>query len=198
MSMLMLIFIITLLIFFCATHKRNSRGFNRKGIHKNGSKYDDSGYDVHGFDRNGYNRLGYDISGYNSEGYNQSGYNKFGRNAKGQYNRLFDIQNYTTSSYSADGFLNPDRYPISVTSHAEARILERISHKATSEIQQLVKDAYCFGKSKRQIRRSSTALIETIESKYGTGIVLIYHGYIYIFSEDNRLITVYKNDHIPL
>lgn len=29
-------------------------------------------------------------------------------------------------------------------------------------------------------------------------VVLIYRGYIYIFSDDNKLITVYKNDRLPL
>ena len=41
-------------------------------------------------------------------------------------------------------------------------------------------------------------MIENIEKQHGEKIALIYQGYIYIFSEDNKLITVFKNDKIPL
>lgn len=40
--------------------------------------------------------------------------------------------------------------------------------------------------------------VEEIESRYSDGIVLIYHGFIYMFSSENKLITTYRNDRIPL
>lgn len=203
-------------------------GFNRKGKHKNGTRYDEFGFDIQGFDKNGYNRDGYDRHGfdkygfdkdgynesgfdktgfnkfgYNSQGYdkagfNKSGYNYLGKNKKGQYNRLYDADAYDVGIYSKDGFLNPHIYKIAVTNHACERISERIRPICGITAEELAHNAYCFGKSSRQIKRTSAALVEEIENRYDDGIVLIYKGYIYVFSRENVLITVYKNEHIPL
>lgn len=178
--------------------KYDSRGFDRKGIHKNGTKYDEWGYDVGGYDPDGYNRFGYDVEGYDRNGYNQNGYNQEGKNAKGQYNRFFDVLNYKTSEYNRDGFLNPKWHPVIVTNHAKQRMIERMSSVKMNDIEQLAMEAYCFGRGKRQIKRSSAAWIEEIENRYDSSVLLIYQGYIYIFSEDNKLITVYKNERILL
>lgn len=34
--------------------------------------------------------------------------------------------------------------------------------------------------------------------KHDNGILLIYKGYTFVFSTDNKLITAYKNEKIPL
>lgn len=184
--------LVLLLIVLRRSTKYDRRGFDRKGLHRNGTKYDDSGYDVTGYDRNGYNRQGYDANGYDCFGYNQKGYNREGRNSKGQYNRYFDIY------YKKDGFCNPKKYPVIVTTHARRRMVERMRLPNPRDAEKLTLDAYCYGRSKRQVKKSSAALMEEIENRYAHSVLLIYRGYIYIFSEDNKLITVYKNDRIPL
>ena len=60
------------------------------------------------------------------------------------------------------------------------------------------KEAYRFGKSKCQIKKTSAYLIEEIEKRHQHGIVLIFRNYVYVFFCENVLITVYKNDKIPL
>lgn len=153
------------------------RGFDHNGIHRNGTKYDDEGYDVQGYDPSGFDRSGYD---------------RRGKNARGQYDRLHDTH------LSEDGLSSPAAHPIVVTTHARQRIAERLPAKLSGNAESLARDAYRYGRSKRQIKKTSAALIEEIEARYENSVVLIYRGYIYIFSEDNKLITVYKNDRIPL
>ena len=189
---MLLVGVLVLLIVFLFRNKYNSRGFNRRGIHRNGTKFDDFGYDSRGYDRNGYDRQGYDQSGYDIEGYNRNGYNQTGKNRKGQYNRIFDAH------FEEDGFYSIRRYPLGVTAHARQRMIERIPAQNLCDLDKLAHEAYCYGKSKRQVKKSSAALIEEIENQHNNGRVLIYRGYIYIFSEENVLITVYKNDRIPL
>ena len=101
-------------------------------------------------------------------------------------------------NYSQDGFYNYKRYPLGVSTHARQRMTERMNIKNPRDIDKLAREAYCYGKSKRQVKKSSAALIAEIENSHENGIVLIHKGYIYIFSEDNTLITVYKNERIPL
>ena len=185
------ILILIVLIVFAFRNKYNSRGFDRKGIHRNGTKFDEFGYDSHGYDRNGYDRQGYDQNGYDIEGYNRKGYNRTGKNRKGQYNRIFD-------AYSEEGFYSISQFPIGVTNHARQRMIERMLLRNIDDVDELAYEAYCHGKSRRQVKKSSAGLIEEIENRYDNSIVLIYHGYIYIFSKENVLITVYKNDRIPL
>lgn len=188
---LVVVALVCVLLFL--TKSKDNRGSDRKEDHKSGTRYDDPGYDVAGYDR-----CGYDHEGYDQNGYNRDGYDRTGRNCKGQYNRLFDVEIYKTSQYSADGFLDPRYYPVIVTDHARQRISERLLGGEKTGIVRAAQEAYCFGKSKRQIRRSSSGLVEEIESRYDGSVVLIYHGYIYVFSEDNKLITMYKNERIPL
>ena len=158
--------------------KYNHRGFDHNRIHKNGTKYDDFGFDFYGYD---------------VEGYNKYGYNAVGRNRKGQYDRFFD-----TKAYDAEGFYNPGNYPIALTMHARERFSERLGINDFQQMHKYTMDAYRFGKSKRQIKKSSAYLVDEIEQKYDNSIVLIYKNYIYIFSCENVLKTVYKNDRIPL
>lgn len=178
--------------FVCWPKKYDRRGFNKKGIHKNGTKYDDSGYDYNGYDRKGYDCQGYDTAGFDCLGYCKAGYNREGKNSKGQYNRLYDL------NYGKDGFHSFIQYPIGVTNHARQRMMERMPIKNPNDIEKLVREAYCYGKSKRQVKKSSAALMAEIENRHRKGILLIYKGYIYVFSEDNILITVYKNEQISL
>ena len=169
----------------------NSDGFNRKGIHLNGTRYDDDGYDCKGYNKNGYNRKGYNKEGYDYKGYNYYGYTIEGKNINGQYNRLFDKVN-------KDGFSPLSDYPIIITTHAKQRIVERIPPNYYDDINTMVYDAYCYGKSKYQVKKSSAQQMETYESRYDSSRLLIYRGYIYVFSTDNKLITVYKNNNIIL
>lgn len=171
-------------------------GYNRQGYNEQG--YDREGYDRWGYDGDGYDRSGYDWDGYDRQGYNRQGYTIYGRDVQGRYNRLQDVVDYTTSPYSSEGFLNPAYYPVGVTHHARQRMEERMISKEKQDPEHLARQAYCFGKSARQIKKSSVRLVRRIESKYEGSVVLIYHGYVYIFSSDNQLITVYRNEHIPL
>lgn len=187
-----LLVVVVAIIFIYRHTKYKRKGFNRKGIHKNGTKYDDFGYDVRGYDKSGFDHQGYDVNGYDRVGYNRQGYNRFGKNLKGQYNRLFDVH------YSEDGFCNPQLYPIGVTDHAKERMIERMHIRNVQDVYKIAHDAYCYGRSKRQIKKSSTVMIEEIENRHNSSVLLVYRGYIFIFSDDNKLITVYKNDRIPL
>lgn len=174
--------IILFLLFLPKKRKSKShydkRGFSHNRIHKNGTKFDDYGYDYFGYDRNGYN---------------QQGYNKFGKNQKGQYDRFFD-----TTSCEAEGFYNPRIYSIALSAHARERFAERLGISNLYKMETQTIDAYRFGKSKRQIKKTSAFLVEEIEQRHQNGIVLIFRNYIYVFSCENVLITVYKNDKIPL
>lgn len=154
------------------------RGFDHNRIHKNGTRFDEFGFDYFGYDR---------------EGYNQQGYNSSGRNRKRQYNRLYDI-----TSCVEEGFLDVAVCPIIVTTHAQERMRERLGINDDSKMYQFAYDAYRYGKSKRQIKSSSAWLVDELEQKHDNGILLIYKGYIYIFNSANKLITLYKNNRIPL
>lgn len=179
-------------LWFALRPRYDRRGFDRKGIHRNGTRYDDAGYDVRGFDRDGRDPQGYDRSGYDRSGFDRAGYDRRGKNALGQYDRLHDTFS------SEDGFLDPRRHPIAVTTHARQRIAERLPERVSGNADALAQEAYRHGRSKRQIKKSSAALIEEIEARHENSVVLIHRGYIYIFSQENTLITVYKNDRIAL
>ena len=154
------------------------RGFDHDHIHRNGTKYDDFGFDFYG---------------YNAGGYNSAGYNRSGKNNKGQYDRFYD-----TKSCEEEGFLNKVYYPIALSNHARERFEERLRITDWQKMDELTLAAYRFGKSKRQIKKTSAYLVEEIEQKHQYGIVLIFKNYIYVFSSENVLITVYKKDKIPL
>lgn len=171
------IFLVLLLMVVVFRNFHDARGFDRNGIHWNGTKYDE---------------FGYDINGYNREGYNKRGYNQEGRNSKGQYNRSFD------TNFEKDGFYTSRTSFVIVTNHAKQRMLERLPSRLVHDVDKLAYEAFCYGKSKRQIKKSSTMLIEEIENRHDGSVVLVYNGYIYIFSKDCKLITVYKNTKIPL
>jgi len=173
---------------------RDKRGFNQKEIHKNGTKFDDFGYDITGYDKNGYDRNGFDKNGYDISGFNEDGYKIDGRNANGKYNRLYDKKSYIKSRYNREGFLNPQIYPISITNHARERIYERVSNSRTVSADSLVREAYAYGKSSYQVMKTSSVFLKEIESRYENGTALLYNGYIFIFSEENVLITMYKNE----
>lgn len=153
----------------------DTRGFDRNKIHKNGTKFDDQGHDYDGYDLEGYDAAGYDANG---------------RTKAGKYDRLHD-------RVGDDGFLSPHLYAISVSLHAWERMTERMG-VVSEDVKALAYDAYRFGRSKRQLKATSAALVEEIENRHGDGIVLIYKNYIYIFSRDNTLKTVYKNESIPV
>lgn len=165
------------------SRKPPKKGFDKNGNHSNGTRFDDEGYDYKGFDR---------------EGFNRQGYNTAGKNRKGQYNRYFDIADFQNDVYSPDGFLDPAQHPVAVTNHARQRMQERMGIHSAAEIDRLALDAYQFGRSARQLKKTSAAEIQDIQERHGDGIVLIYRNYIYIFTCENVLKTVYKNDHISL
>lgn len=135
---------------------------------------------------------------YDEQGFNCYGYDKHGKNEKGQYNRYYDLVNFESSIYSADGFLNPHTHPIAITDHAYERVNERMGIESHSEIAELAKDAYRYGKSARQLNKTSAAQLRAKEQKHENTVMLIYKGHIFVFTEDNVLITVYKNEYIRL
>ena len=177
------VFAITLFLLFLFLGKKSKKRYDRRGfdhnhIHRNGTKFDDDGYDYFGYDANGYNK---------------DGYNTSGRNSKNQYNRFFDTQ-----ACERDGFYSPQWHPVIITPHAEGRIEKRLGIKDKYKLKRQAMDAYRYGKSKHQIKKSSTCFIEEIEQKHENSVILIYKGFIYVFSRENVLITVYKNEKIPL
>jgi len=103
-----------------------------------------------------------------------------------------------TLTHGGEGFYDPDIYPIFVTPHAERRFAERLGITDPRKMRLMAIDAYRFGKSKRQIMKSSAYLVEEMEQKHSNSVVLIYRNVIYIFSVENVLITLYKNDKITL
>ena len=44
--------------------------------------------------------------------------------------------------------------------------------------------------------KTSAAELRDLENRYENGIALIYKGYVFIFSEENVLITMYKNERV--
>lgn len=190
---IVLLSVILLVFFSFAKTKYDRRGFDQKGLHRNGTRFDNNGYDVRGFDADGYDEDGYDIRGYDVNGYNEQGYDLSGRNVKGKYNRLYDIGGFDETSRNADGFLCPDIYPVRIPPHAEGRIYKRQMSGIGVDPYKLATEAYCFGKSVRQIRKTDAAKLKEMENRHDS-IALIYHGYIYFFTEDNVLKTVIRNE----
>ena len=136
------------------------------------------------------------ISEYDSEGYNRYGYNEVGRNRQGKYNRYYNVKCYKTDWYSEEGFLDVRKNPLYLTNHARQRMAERMGLTDHREMEALAAAAYQFGKSKLQLMKSERAIIEEKEQEYGGSVILIYHGFCYVFTENNGLKTVYKNDRV--
>lgn len=135
-------------------------------------------------------------SEYDSEGYNRYGYNEAGRNRQGKYNRFYNVKCYKSSLYSEEGFLDIRRNPLYLTNHARIRMRERMEISDSYKMDMLAFEAYQFGKSKLQLMKSERAIVEEKEQAYGNSVILIYRGYCYVFSENNGLLTLYKNERI--
>ena len=136
------------------------------------------------------------VSEYDSEGYNRQGYNEVGRNRQGKYNRYYNVKCYKTDLYSEEGFLDIRKNPLYLTNHARERMYERMGIKDSYRMDELAFEAYQFGKSKLQLMKSERAIIEEKELEYGDSVILIYRGFCYVFTENNGLKTVYKNDKV--
>ena len=136
------------------------------------------------------------IPEYDNEGYNRQGYNEVGRNRQGKYNRYYNVKCYKTDLYSEEGFLDIRRNPLYLTNHARERMRERMGINVTYKMAALAFEAYQFGKSKLQLMKSERAIIEEKELEYGDSVILIYRGFCYVFTENNGLKTVYKNDRV--
>lgn len=136
------------------------------------------------------------VSEYDSEGYNRQGYNEVGRNRQGKYNRYYNVKCYKTDLYSEEGFLDIRKNPLYLTNHARERMYERMNIKESYRMDELAFEAYQFGKSKLQLMKSERGIIEDKEQEYGDSVILIYRGYCYVFTENNGLKTVYKNDRV--
>ena len=133
---------------------------------------------------------------YDNEGYNRQGYNEFGRNRQGKYNRYYNVKCYKTNLYSEEGFLDIRKNPFYLTNHARERMYERMGINDADRMWELAFEAYQFGKSKLQLMKSERGIIEEKEMEYGDSVILIYRGYCYVFTENNGLKTVYKNDRV--
>ena len=136
------------------------------------------------------------VSEYDSEGYNRQGYNEVGRNRQGKYNRYYNVKCYKTDLYSEEGFLDIRKNPLYLTNHARERMCERMGINDSHAMKELAFEAYQFGKSKLQLMKSERGIIEEKELEYGDSVILIYRGYCYVFTENNGLKTVYKNDRV--
>lgn len=136
------------------------------------------------------------VSKYDSEGYNCQGYNEIGRNRQGKYNRYYNVKCYKTDLYSEEGFLDIRKNPFYITNHARERMCERMGIRDSYRMEELAFEAYQFGKSKWQLMKSERGIIEEKEQEYGDSVILIYHGYCYVFTENNGLKTVYKNNRV--
>ena len=136
------------------------------------------------------------IPEYDSEGYNQQGYNEVGRNRQGKYNRYYNVKCYKTDLHSEEGFLDIHENPLYLTNHARERMYERMGINDADRMWELAFEAYQFGKSKLQLMKSERGIIEEKEMEYGDSVILIYRGYCYVFTENNGLKTVYKNDRV--
>lgn len=73
---------------------------------------------------------------------------------------------------------------------------ERMGIRDTYRMDEIAFEAYQFGKSKLQLMKSERGIIEDKEQEYGDSVILIYRGYCYVFTENNGLKTVYKNDRV--
>ena len=136
------------------------------------------------------------VSEYDSEGYNRQGYNEVGRNRQGKYNRYYNVKCYKTDLYSEEGFLDIRKNPLYLTNHARERMYERMGIRESYRMDELAFEAYQFGKSKLQLMKSERGIIEDKEQEYGDSVILIYRGYCYVFTVNNGLKTVYKNDRV--
>ncbi len=136
------------------------------------------------------------VSEYDSEGYNRQGYNEVGRNKQGKYNRFYNVKCYKTDLYSEEGFLDIRKNPLYLTNHARERMYERMGISDLYRMDELTFEAYQFGKSKLQLMKSERGIIEEKEQEYGNSVILIYRGFCYVFTENNGLKTVYKNDRV--
>ena len=136
------------------------------------------------------------VSEYDSEGYNRQGYNEAGRNRQGKYNRYYNVKCYKTDLYSEEGFLDIRKNPLYLTNHARERMYERMGIDDSDRMEELAFEAYQFGKSKLQLMKSERGIIEEKEQEYGDSVILIYRGFCYVFTENNDLKTVYKNDRV--
>ena len=134
------------------------------------------------------------IPEYDSDGYNRQGYNEVGRNRQGKYNRYYNVKCYKTDLYSEEGFLDIRTNPFYLTVHARKRMRERMGINNSCRMNILAFEAYQFGKSKLQLMKSERSLIEKKEQEHDNSIILIYRGYCYVFTRNNGLKTIYKND----
>lgn len=138
------------------------------------------------------------VAEYDDEGYNSYGYNSVGRDRQGKYNRFYNVKCYKTSRYSEEGFLDIRKNPFFLTDHARDRMRERMGIYDIDRMNILAFEAYQFGKSKLQLMKSERGILEEKERKYDNSIILIYRGYCYVFTENNGLKTVYKNDSVRM
>ena len=73
---------------------------------------------------------------------------------------------------------------------------ERMGIYEAHKMDALAFEAWKFGKSKLQLMKSERYIIEEREQSSGNVVILIYRGYCYVFTENNGLKTVYKNNNI--
>lgn len=123
-------------------------------------------------------------------------YDENGKNAQGQYNRYYDVSAFRVGLYSADGFLDPRKYPLALTDHGRQRMAERLGISNHEEQYRQAFEAYQFGKSALQLPASAAARLTEKQSQYGHSVILLYRNQLYVFSPDNVLITVYQNEDI--
>lgn len=173
----------------------DGRGFDKKGNHKNGTRYDDKGFDFKGYNKEGYTKSGFDRNGYDRQGYDYIGYNRKGYNREGKYDRYFDVDAFSGSNVSTEGFYDPHRFEVGVTDHARERFAERMEIISYAEMDDIAEEAYRHGKTKRQLGRKEAEYMIRKGKMYPDKTMILYDDFYFVFSQDNSLVTLFPKEH---
>ena len=84
--------------------------------------------------------------------------------------------------------------PIALTDHAIMRMKERMGIKSVNKMLRLACRAYRYGKRVEDLPQKAAILMRRKQKEYGNSTMVIYDGFVYVFSKDRALITVYENN----
>lgn len=84
--------------------------------------------------------------------------------------------------------------PVALTDHAIMRMKERMGIRNEDRMLHLAQQAYRYGSRAEDLSRKAAILMRKKQKEYGNSTMVIHKGFIYVFSNDRVLITVYKND----
>lgn len=84
---------------------------------------------------------------------------------------------------------------VTLTDHAIMRMEERMDIRNEDRMLHLAQQAYQYGNRAEDLPQKAAILIRKKQKEYGNSTMVIYKGFIYVFSNDRVLITVYRNDY---